>query len=344
MFTRNTSVDYAILLLMSTGKRSFSGLSRVVQKGREYVSKLLFPAEFYFERMQKIAIETFAKRTKLIIAIDETLIKKIYSRYMQGSGWFFDQATMRSWNAYKLALAAVSDGNLMLPLECAFLFDKKLCTDPIMTREDFVICMIHAIRKMFPHKKLIFVLDGAFATKSYLKWCLNHNINTEVRMASNRVVTYQGKERVIREIVALRPKGRQNSRTIKVLWHGMQLYITAQRRFDKHGICSIVFQAATYRAKSSTHVQHYLVRWGIEKLIRTTKQSCGLQDCYSLKLETQLSHVAASLFAYTLIQLERKKRKFINPEAAIRSIKTMNFNFLNHHFSCILQTFPSLHC
>jgi len=294
--------------------------------------------------MQKIAVEVFAKHTKLIIAIDETLIKKIYSRYMQGSGWFFDQATMRSWNAYKLALAAVSDGKLMLPLECAFLFDKKLCTGTIMTREDFVIRMIHAIRKMFPHKKLIFVLDGAFATQSYLKWCLDHNVYTEVRMASNRVVWYKGKKRVIREITALRPKGRQNSRTIKALWHGMQLYITAQRRFDKHGICSIVFQAATYRAKSSIHVQHYRARWSIEKLIRTTKQLCGLQDCYSLKLETQLSHVAASLFAFTLAQLERKKRKLINPEAAIRSIKTRKLNFLNHHFNRMLQAFPSLHC
>jgi len=80
MFKQNMSVDYALLLLLSIGKRSFSALGRTIQKSREFVVQLLFPAEFYFERMQKTAIDFFSKQQKLIIAIDETLIKKIYSR------------------------------------------------------------------------------------------------------------------------------------------------------------------------------------------------------------------------------------------------------------------------
>lgn len=124
-----------------------------------------------------------------------------------------------------------------------------------------------------------------------------------------------------------------------MLWHGLSLYITAQRRFDKQGRCTIVFQAATYRAKAAIHAQHYVARWGIEELIRTTKQLCGLQDCYSTNLKTQESHVSASLFAFTLAQVERKNRNLINPEAAIRSIKTKKLDFLKQHFDRLLGPF-----
>src|ERR1700722_4970489 len=32
-------------------------------------------------------------------------------------------------------------------------------------------------------------------------------------------------------------------------------------------------------------------RWGIEKMHRTTKQSMGLQECFSTKIDTQFNHI-----------------------------------------------------
>jgi len=47
------------------------------------------------------------------------------------------------------------------------------------------------------------------------------------------------------------------ARTIQVVWHDIPLFITAQRRIDKHGEESIVYQASTYEAKPSEHVGNY---------------------------------------------------------------------------------------
>jgi hypothetical protein len=333
MLKLNTHLEYALLLLLSTGRRSFSALGRTINKRGEVVAKLLLPASTYITQMQKLAIKFFEKNKKLFVMIDETLLDKMYSEYMEGTGYFYDTKLKISYKAYKLILATVSNGSYTLPLECEFLFDPKLCTTPVATRLDFVLRIIKVAQKLFPAQRLIFVLDGAFATRAYLKWCLENEIETEVRMPSNRVVQHRGKQAAIRTIKALRPKGRQMARTIRAVWHGMSLFITAERRIDKHGVYSVVFQAATYKAKSSEHVAHYAARWGIEKGIRTTKQSCGIQDCYSTDLQIQLNHAHASLFAFALAQLERKKHNLLNPEAAIRSIKRRKLDFLNHYFA-----------
>lgn len=68
-------------------------------------------------------------------------------------------------------------------------------------------------------------------------------------MHSHRRVEFRGTQYKIREIVCLQPRGRQMARTIKIKWHGLDLYLTAERRIDKHGEESIVFLAATYFAR-----------------------------------------------------------------------------------------------
>jgi hypothetical protein len=328
MFEANTSLDYAMLLLMSIGRKSFSALGRVINRSGKAIAKMLLPWKLYVQYMQHLAVETFKHDYKLFIMIDETLLNKMYSKLMCGTGYFYDTKLRTSYKAYKMIIATVSNGEYTLPLECDFLFDQKLCSTSVPTRNDFVLHIIKSMKKLFVGKRLIFLLDGAFATEEYLKYAHENKIETEVRMPSNRVVEYRGKRVAVRDIKALRPKGKQMARVIRVMWHDLPLYITAARRVDKHGNFSVVFQAATYHARASEHVKHYKVRWKIEKKIRTGKLSCRLQDCYSTDLQIQLNHVHAALLAFAIAQLECTRNKLRNPEAAIRSIKQQNWHLL----------------
>jgi len=176
-----------------------------------------------------------------------------------------------------------------------------------------------------------------------LKWALENNIATEVRMHSNRVVEYKGKRNKLRDIKDIRPKGRQMARTVLVIWQGLSLYITAVRRIDKHGNETIVYQAATYKATPSQHAKNYKWRWGIEKLNRTTKQYLGLQECFSRKIGTQFDHICAVLLAYSIAQLEMKRKGYKNPEAAIRALEKKNHHFLNHKFGRLDQSTDTIY-
>lgn len=320
MIIPNTIAIYSFLTIATTlGKRSFENMGRLIKKSGDTVGRLLRPGLKSLEVSKEIAQQTFKDKKELLLLIDETTIKKIYSKLIEGTSWFFDTKIGRCINAYRLIVGAISDGKFTVPINAAFTFGKEFYNNPSKSQEATVRFFIATAQKLFPAKKIIAVLDGAFATVKYLKWAIENNIATEVRMHSNRMVEYNGKKIKVREIKGLRPKGRQMARTIQVVWQGLCLQLTAVRRIDKHGDENVVYQAATYKTSPHKHAKIYKHRWGIEKLFRTTKQSLGLQECFSKKIVTQFNHICAVLLAYSILQLEMKQHYYKNPETAIRA-------------------------
>jgi len=343
MLNVSTILKYPILTILSIGKKSFENLGRFINKSGDTVSRLLQPAEVSLNMAQSIAQEMFQNKKKLFCIIDDTLIKKIYSQFMQGSGMFFDTKMGRRIKAFRLVLGVISDGKFSIPFGCGFLFSKELLNitkKEFPSKEDLAKAFVETSIKLFPKSKITVVADGLYATVNFLTWCKNKNIATEVRMHSNRVVWYKGKKFKLKDLArvsGITPKGRQMSRTITVMWHEIELEITIVRRIDKHGDETIVFQAATYKALPREHVAHYQKRWPIEKIFRTTKQYLGLQECYSRSLDKQHNHIASVLLAYALTQLDMKKYKLKTPEEALRRSKTKSASATLERFSLLSE-------
>jgi len=276
----------------------------------------------------KLSIKEFATKKELILIFDETLIRKIYSRLMEGAGSFYDTQLFRRIMAYKLLVAMLTDGSQFFPLMATLIFSTELVPNAKETKYEWIRKVILKVKALFPRTNLIVVADGAFANKDFLLWCTNNDISVEVRMRSNCSVMYKNEKICIRDIKNLKPKGRQMARTIHVVWHNIPLFITAQKRIDKKGNESIVFQASTFKAKPIRHVQIYQIRWNIEKMFRTTKQHLGLQECFVRKMETQESHIASVFLAYALLRCDQKQQRLPTPEAALRAAEHRNGIFL----------------
>jgi len=165
----------------------------------------------------------------------------------------------------RLLVASVTNGRYTIPIMGQFLFSKEVLQDSIQSKDQIVKGMIKKAVALFPNATITVVVDGAFATQELLRWCVEECIRIECRMHSNRKVVYKEIPMLIRDIKGLQPKGRAMARTISVTWHSIPLHVTAQRRIDKNGKESIIFQAATYAAKPAIHVHHYKIRWNILK-------------------------------------------------------------------------------
>ncbi len=334
---------YPILLIKSIGKKSFQALGEAVNKTGKTIRRWMLPADQIFDQNIAIAKHIFANKATLYLSIDDTLIKKMYSRVMRGTGWFYDSKIGKKLIAYKVLCAAIGDSRHLIPIAASFLFDKDLLGEEIQSKSDMVKNMILSTRSTFRDKNIIVVMDGAFATIEILTWAIKNSIKVEVRMHSNRKVKYKGMCLPLHYIKRLVPRGKHFARTIRVEWHGILLDITCQRRVDKHGNGTIVYQAATYQAKPSYHIDAYNRRWPIEKCFRTSKQHLGLQDCYSTNMNVQLNHVASVFQAYALIQLEMKKRKIETPEKTIRTLKSKNVQFLSNRITPLDQIFEAVY-
>lgn len=341
----NAVLGYAIALAMSTGKKSFEGIGRFIKKSGDTVKRMLAPSEVVMQSSQKIAKVMLSSAKTLYLMVDDSLIKKIHSEKMVGVGWFYDTKIGRKIKAYRLIAAMIGDGRYVIPIAFGFMFDKDLldALDEKKDKLDFIKEFFRVAKTLFPDAEIVLLGDGLFSTLAILSWCIENQVKCEMRIHSNRKVTYKGQEIVLNKIESLRPRGRQMGRTISAKWHGLELYFTAQKRIDKHGVESIVFLVSSYQAAPREHISNYKKRWPIEKVFRTGKQSLGLQDCFSTSLETQLSHVACVLLAYALLQWQMKERKYSNPEDAIKALKRKKYHDAISRFSAIDQIFGDVH-
>jgi hypothetical protein len=343
MFIKNICIEYSLLLIASIGKKSFTELGKIIQKSSDTIRRLLNPPTKNFALLHTIAAKIFSKRKALVLSIDDTLLRKIYSSVMEGSCKFFDTKMGRTITAYKALIAGLTDGKYFIPIHSAFLYSKEVVPNAKELKNALVKSIIQNTINYFSNHIITVSVDGAFATKDLFRWAVENAVRIEARMHSNRKVLYKNQFTKINEIKDLQPKGRHMARTIQVMWHGISLYLTAQRRIDKHGEESIVYQASTYEAKPSEHVDNYKKRWPVEKFNRTGKQHFGLQDCFSTKLEIQESHLSSVLLAYAIVQIEMKKQKFHNSEDTIRSLKNKKWDCLKKRFLSVDEIFGDTH-
>ena len=146
-------LKYPILTILSRGKRSFENMGRVIKKSGDTVRRLLCPSEESLEKTRQICKEMFKKKKKLYVIIDDTLIKKFHSRFMQGTGWFFDTKIGRRIMAYRFVTGLITDGKISIPIDCAYLFSKELvelCKVQFPTKDDNVFLVISKLNKTIP--------------------------------------------------------------------------------------------------------------------------------------------------------------------------------------------------
>ena len=345
----STILKYPILVLLSTGKKSFENLGRFVGKSGDTISRLLQPSELSLEEARYICKSMFKNSRKLFLTIDDTLIKKFYSKYMQGAGLFFDSKNYRRVMAYKIIAGLITNGKFIIPINFAYLFSRELiesCSNKFESKDEIIRSIIRTAQELFPEIEITVVVDGLYSTVNFLRWCSNQKIRLEARMHCHRVIEYKGKKVKIKELLNWRfvcPKGRKMSRTISVIWHKIPLQLTIVRRIDKNGNESFVFLISTYKSKPNEHVENYKKRWPVEKFFRTTKQTLGLQECFSRSLHVQKDHVASVFLSFSLAQLEMKKSKLKTPEQAIRRLKTKNVNSLTNRFTRFQKPFYYFH-
>jgi len=340
-----TTITYPLLLILSTTKRSFEALGRMIGKSGDTAKRLLYSTETSFHITHKIARHLFANCTAITLSIDDTLLKKIYALMMVGTGKFFDTKAGKRIMAYRLIVGVLTNGKYAIPIGFGYMFAKELLTknDVVKSKLDFIKEFYALARQLFAHAIITIAADGLFASIEFLKWCIENNIRAIVRMHSNRKVLYKGAMHKISNIKDLQPRGRQMARTIIIVWHDLTLYLTAERRISKYGKESIVYLAATYDTRPIRYVKDYKLRWPIEKIFRTEKQYIGIAECFSTQLETQEKHVAAALLAYAIAQLEMKRLKVDTPEDAIKAIKHKNITKLIQQLMRLDQIFGDVY-
>lgn len=322
-------LTYPIALLLSTSRRkTFEALGRDIGISGDTIIRRVNKSATTVDELVLYAKKLFKKKAYLLI--DDTLILKIYSRYIEGACDNYSSSDGRSYRSLCSVVAMITDGNTALPIDQVIWTSAEFSQTTYKKKWELAQVLIKKIQGLINIKAV--VMDGLYDTHAMIQWLISNNVPFEMRFHSNRVIEYKGMRSQIRESEPLQLSGKRPKRKIRASWYKINLYFTALRRRIRNGEFITIYQVSNYKASAREHVQIYGYRWNIEKFFRTAKQKLGLNDCQSLKQETQEKHIMNVFLTYILVQFERKKNKLKNPEAAIKSLKQRNFHELKSYF------------
>lgn len=336
---------YPLSLLLSTTKKTAEALAKICHKSGDTMLRILENNSTNSEELIRLAVSLFGTDC-LNVILDDTLLEKMYSKLIEGSGDNYDSSTGHVYRSLCSVVAMLSDGWYGLPVAHEFWIKKEILSDGYKTKVQIGKEIIEFLSNLIRIKTVI--VDGLYATKEMLAWLQEKNIKYEMRFHSNRLIQINAEDPLVkvRDHDALKLTNNRRAKAVKVMWNGLIVYVTAVKRTNKKGVSSIVYQVSNVKLSAREHIRLYEYRWNIEVFFRTAKQSLGLTECQSRKLSLQKNHVHNVFFAYIILQFERKKKHLKNPECALRRVKRKSYDDLVFYLSSldqIFQTFGTVH-
>lgn len=336
------NLAYIIPLLRSTGKKNCTNLARTNSKSTaKKLLQFLKESPLSIIDFAKIINLHFAGKLKYLI-IDDTIIPKKHSKYIVGSSDNYDHSEKKTYRSICSMTALITDGFAGFPINQKFWIAEDIAKKSYKSKIELAQELILEIKKYVDIEMVL--MDGIFATPNMLKWLNDHNILFELRIHANRNIQCEnGEKGQLKNIQQLKLNHKKHQ-TVKAFWKNCWLYFTSVKRETKKGRIIITYQVSNYKAPGRTHVRNYGYRWKIELFFRTGKQSLGLKDCQSRDFDAQKNHILQVFLAYAILQIERKKSRFKNPERALRALKHKSHDQLTHRIARLDRIFTPIAC
>lgn len=331
-------IIYPLSLLLSTSRKTAESLSKTSNVSGDTLLRILDKNAISPETLATVAVAFFGT-DRLHVVIDDTIIQKMYSALIEGSGDNYDPSKHQYYRSLCTVVAMVSNGWYALPVTHEFWINKDILKNEYKTK-------VQIAKELLEHLQMFIcidtvIMDGLYATQEMITWLNEKGIRYEMRFHSNRMVQRHKDDTPIkvRDHQSLKLSDTKKVKTVRFFWKGILVYITAVKRINKKGICSIVYQISNAKLSAQRHLRMYEYRWNIEVFFRTAKQSLGLMECQSRKLSLQKNHISNVFFSYIILQFEKRKKILKNPESALRSIRRKTYDELIAYLPSLDQIF-----
>jgi hypothetical protein len=342
MISANQKLYYSISLLLSKEiKKTSASLARTIEVKEHVIWKCLKENQEVVKELKALTVRIFGKKAIHLI-IDDTIIAKIFSKYIEGSSDNYNSSKNKAEWGLCSVVAMITDGKKAIPISLRNWQQEEFVQEDYKSKVELAKELIEEITKEIEID--IIIMDGLYARDEMIRWLIDRNLSFEMRMHTNRKVkTEDGELAQLKDHNKFKLGKKQIAKTIRALWNNMLLYITVVKRFNKKGDYQIIYQVSNYDASPEKHKKVYAFRWKIEKFFRTAKQSLGLTHCQSRKLDLQINHQLNVFLTYAILQLEQVKLRLDSPEKALKRLKKKNYKQLLQRLQATHQIFEVAH-
>jgi len=317
--------NYAFSIILTKGSKNCSSMAEETGSSSKKLYKFHKEASSNFSIIKDHLIKKVAKHArnskKKVLIIDPSNITKRFAKKIDRLAYDFNVIEKQVTKCLSFVAAAWTNGKITIPLD--FLFwqnKKKVSPENYKKKSELAIDLILQLRGLIKFDYI--ALDGAFASLFMIDFFTRNNLDFVMRMPKNRViVTRNGTKAQLKNHPALKLIRNERYKTISACYKGNWCYFTAHKRKTKKGSAEVVFIISSMNIPAKEQALAYGIRWEIEKVFRTIKQSLGVGHCQATSIEKQCAHIFATFLAYTSLIEKKVFKQKKSPEEVLTKIR-----------------------
>lgn len=232
-----------------------------------------------------IVVQLFGELKGGFLIIDDTVIKKQYSKDIENVHWVYSSKETRSVLGMNFVLLCWSNGTVTIPL--AFRIWKKDKKSKIVLAVELLRYARTTLR-LSPHYVLF---DSFYSAGDVLRLLQRYHWKYITQLKKNRIFDGVQLQRFKRNPYWIATGVLIDGCKVTVAKHGKNYFATNDHSLNSAGIRKI-----------------YKKRWPIEEVFRFLHSKLGMDDCQARAEQKQSNHIILCMVAHILIERERIDR------------------------------------
>ena len=251
------------------------------------------------------------------LVVDDTALSKVYAQYIEGIHWIYNSSLKRPERVVCIFVIAWTNGDVTIPIGFDWWFSKKVAQEKHWTKIETAQKLVKRIYDTTYFKRLLG--DAVYISADMIAFLNNLQISFVTRIHSSRKVeTEDGTCVQMKNHPRFKLMRNLRSKIIRGKIKGHMVYIVVFKRKKKNNHeYEKVFLVTNIDAKADEIIKMYDIRWEIEPMFRTLKQSLSLMHCSARSISKQTHHINAGFFGYAFLQHQKFYKKLSCPEDVI---------------------------
>lgn len=240
------------------------------------------------------------------LIIDDTVIKKQYSKAIQNVFWVYSSKETRSVLGMNIVLLCWSNGTVTIPLGF------RIWKNNGRSKNDLALQLIRYAKRILKLCPDYVLFDSFYASGDMLQLLKTCRWKWLSQLKKNRKLDRVQVKNCKRNPYWLHTGVLTNGCRVTVARHGKNYFATNDHSLNSAGIRLL-----------------YKKRWAIEEVFRFLHSKLGMDDCQARSETAQANHITLCIIAHVIIENERIERKCTRYQLKrTLSLKRERFNFL----------------
>jgi len=278
-----------------------SSLSALANCSHDSLTRILNNEKFSWQTLlENFILRIFGKLSGGWLAIDDTIISKVFAKKIENLAWVYDSKIGKSIIGLNIVALVWTNGQLTLPLGL-----RIYKPNSGKSKIDLAIELL-ACAKRLKIRPLYVAFDSWYAASKLMKTIREYRWHFVTQLKSNRTVNGIPLKEIQRNPYWMTEGKIAGGLKVSVVRHGKKYFAASNLKLSKAELLA-----------------QYKTRWEIETVFRMLHSKLGIDQCEARKLLAQSAHFHLCLMAYATL----KNEAYITRQSIYRIKRKCSFDF-----------------